>query len=507
MIMKTIYVLFISLLILSSSCSKFDDINTNPNAATTVTSSLLATPLLLNLTATGGTESGFIEDNCLAKQMIWFEFLHNYNYNNIGRASLSGYKKLLNGVKMVEVAEEEMKDSYNALFLFLKAYKIFYYSMRVGDVPYSEALLGEDGLLKPKYDSQKDVMLHVLDDLEKASALFATARDFEGDPLYRGNVKNWQKATDAFRLKVLMYLSKKESDADLKVKERFREIVKNGALFESNEDNLQLEFEDKVGQIYPYNRSVSNHYYWCTISTVVIDTLKSYNDYRLFYFAQPAETQLEKGISPDDPDAYVGLDPAADYYKIQKQYSAGNYSAMNLRYTDLPSGEPYTRLGYAEQNFILAEAVLRGWITGDPEEYYNKGIEASMQFIADNTPDEVKFHQGKVLTKSYIQSYLNSERIKLKGDFQNQLRQIITQKYLTYYMQYPFDAYFEYRRTGYPVLPINPETNLNVEKDKIPVRWMYPTREFDYNKENLEEAVERQYGSVDDNNKVMWILQ
>jgi hypothetical protein len=50
MIMKTIYVLFISLLILSSSCSKFDDINTNPNAATTVTSSLLATPLLLNLT-------------------------------------------------------------------------------------------------------------------------------------------------------------------------------------------------------------------------------------------------------------------------------------------------------------------------------------------------------------------------------------------------------------------------------------------------------------------------
>ena len=275
----------------------------------------------------------------------------------------------------------------------------------------------------------------------------------------------------------------------------------------SNEDNLQLEFEDKVGQIYPYNRSVSNHYYWCTISTVVIDTLKSYNDYRLFYFAQPAETQLEKGISPDDPDAYVGLDPAADYYKIQKQYSAGNYSAMNLRYTDLPSGEPYTRLGYAEQNFILAEAVLRGWITGDPEEYYNKGIEASMQFIADNTPDEVKFHQGKVLTKSYIQSYLNSERIKLKGDFQNQLRQIITQKYLTYYMQYPFDAYFEYRRTGYPVLPINPETNLNVEKDKIPVRWMYPTREFDYNKENLEEAVERQYGGIDDNNKVMWILQ
>lgn len=505
--MKTIYIYLVSLILLGTACNKFDDINTNPNVASNVVPSLLATPLLLDLTATGGTASGFIEDNCLAKQMIWFEFLHNYNYNNIGRASLGGYKKLLNGVKMVEAANAEMKNSYQALFLFLKAYKCFYYSMQVGDIPYSEALLGEEGVLKPKYDSQKEVMLQILADLENASKLFASAKNFDGDPLYGGNTKSWQKATDAFRLKVLMYLSKKENEADLKIKEHFSSIVQNGLLFETNEDNLQLTFTDKAGQIYPYNRSVSNHYYWCTISTVIIDTLKAYNDYRLFYFAQPAKTQLEKGIAPDSPDAYVGLDPSADYYKIQKQYSSGNYSAMNLRYTDLPSGEPYTRLGYAEQNFILAEAVLRGWISGDPTEYYNKGIEASMQFIVDNTPDDPQFHQGKSLTKSYIQTYLNSDAVKLRGSFDHKLNQIITQKYITYYMQYPYDAYYEYRRTGYPELPINPETNLNPEKDKIPVRWMYPTGEFDYNKENLESSVEQQYGGVDDINKRMWIVQ
>ena len=74
-------------------------------------------------------------------------------------------------------------------------------------------------------------------------------------------------------------------------------------------------------------------------------------------------------------------------------------------------------------------------------------------------------------------------------------------------MQHPFDAYYEYRRTGYPELPINPKTNRNTVKDKIPVRWMYSTWEYDFNRESVEEAVARQYGGLDDNNKLMWILQ
>ena len=72
--MKTLKYIFLSILFIAGyGCSAYDDINTNPNAATTVSSSLLATPLLLDLTATGGTGSGFISDNCLAKQMVWLE--------------------------------------------------------------------------------------------------------------------------------------------------------------------------------------------------------------------------------------------------------------------------------------------------------------------------------------------------------------------------------------------------------------------------------------------------
>ena len=56
-------------------------------------------------------------------------------------------------------------------------------------------------------------------------------------------------------------------------------------------------------------------------------------------------------------------------------------------------------------------------------------------------------------------------------------------------------------------MPINPNTNLNTEKDKIPTRWMYPEAEFSYNPDNANEAVQRQYNGSDDVNKLMWILQ
>lgn len=507
--MKTFRNIVVFLILFAgTSCDKFDDINTNPDAATDVSSSLLATPMILNLLTTVDGASGFIAGNCLAKQMVWMEALDGYNYNVLGRTSFADYKTIFNVVKMVEAAEPDKKDAYQALALFLKAYKLFYHTMMVGDIPYSEALAGDIGIIKPKYDTQEEVVQAVLDDLEKASGLFAVAKNFEGDPsLYSGNALLWKKATDAFRLKVLLYLSKKENHPGLKVKEQFNSIVQGGSLFASNAENLQTVFSNKAGQIYPFNRSVSSHYYYCTVSSVIIDTLKAYGDYRLYYFAQPAQPLLDKGIAQNDPDAFVGLDPTVDFGQLQSQYADGYFAAMNLRYTDHVTGEPYARLGYAEQNFILAEAVLRGWISGDAESYYNKGIEASMKFITDHTPDDPKYNYGMKITDDYIRSYLASDKVRLKGSFDDKLKQIICQKFLTYYIQYPYDAYYEYRRTGYPELPINPDTNRNTKKDRIPVRWMYPTWEFDYNKEHLEAAVTRQYNGLDDENELMWILK
>lgn len=505
---KLINSILVGSLLFATACTKnFDDLNTDPNSVETVTPAMLATTLLIDIMHYGNTGYGFISDNCLAKQMVWLESLADYNYNLLGRASLGGYKTLINANKMVELSDENNRAAYEALSLFVKSYKIFYYSMQVGDVPYTDALKGESGIIKPKYDTQEDVMINLVNDLEKSSSLFGQASDFEGDPILGGNVHKWKKVVDAFRLKMLLYLSKKESHSVLKVKERFAKIVAEGNLMESNEDNLQLVFSNKSGQIYPFNKSVSKHYMYSTISSTVVDSLKAYDDYRLFYFATPAKALIESGLKADDKNAYVGLDLTKDFSELQDQNADGKCCTLNARYTDWVTGEPYVRVGYAEQCFILAEAVLRGWIEGDVDYYYGKGIRAAMEFIAQNTPNDVMYHFGKPITDEYIDSYLVQDIIKLKGDFNDKLRKIITQKYLAYYMQYPMDAYFEYRRTGYPILPINPATNRNTDKNKIPVRWMYPIWEYDYNKESVEEAVKRQYNGLDDYNQLMWILK
>lgn len=132
---------------------------------------------------------------------------------------------------------EDDQNAYGGLAHFLKAYKLFYMSLEMGDIPYEEALQGETGLVKPKYNTQKEVMQFVLADLDKAYELFSQANDFTGDEMLGGNVEKWKKVTTALQLKVLMSLSLKESDPDLKIKERFASIFSSRLLMDSNDDN------------------------------------------------------------------------------------------------------------------------------------------------------------------------------------------------------------------------------------------------------------------------------
>lgn len=500
------YITVLLALLLLVSCDNFDDVNTDPDATTKSTPSLLATGLIMDILQTSGNKY-FVYDDMLCKFIAWGDGMEDSQYNILDRGSFGGYKILVNCDKMVSLATAKDKNAYEGLAHFIKAYKLFYISLDMGDIPYEEALQGESGLVKPKYNTQKEVMGLVLADLEKAYSFFESASDFGGDPILNGNVDKWMKVVSAFQLKVLMHLSKKEADADLQVKERFARIVSSSALMDSNDDNLQLVYSDKAKQIYPFHNTQTKHAGYTMLSSTVIDVFKATEDYRLFYYASPAAAKLKEGLSADDWDAYLGTDPSLPFPEVKKAFTLGNFSGLNPRYTELPAGEPLMRIGYAEQNFILAEAVLRGWIGGDAATYYKKGIKASMDFITTNTPDEELYHHGRQLTEQVKNAFLENPKIQLSGDKEKDIEKVLTQRYLASFLQHPYDPYYDYRRTGYPVLPINPETNQNPVHDKIPVRWMYPQSEYDYNKEHVEEAVQRQYGGVDDLNKEMWILQ
>lgn len=132
-----------------------------------------------------------------------------------------------------------------------------------------------------------------------------------------------------------------------------------------------------------------------------------------------------------------------------------------------------------------------------------------MDFVKDNTLNDEMYHHGRLITEEVITQLLANPTLQLTGDFEGDLKKIIEQKYIAGFMQLPYQSYYDYRRTGYPEFPINPESNNNSNApDKMPVRWTYPSGEFSYNKANVEAALQRQFGSTsDDINAVMWILK
>ncbi len=494
-------------LILFSACSNFEELNTNKDSATKVNSKLLATGAIMGIMQPAYGAS-FADTQFLPKYMGWGEGSRGSQYNDFGRVNFDNYVTLKNYQLMAELAEERDSEAYEALALFLKSFLLYNQTIAVGDIPYTEILKGKENLLTPEYDSQKDIFRFLIENLDLSVELFGKASGFEGDPIFDGDVNKWRKIVNAFELRLLINLSKKVSDTDLNVKQKFAQVYQRGILMEGNEDNLQLVFSSKSGQLYPFNVANNKHFDYPMLSNTFMDILKKHEDYRMFYFASPSKAKLNEGKAESDFDAYVGIEVSDPIEDIRAKYVAGEYCGFNKRYIYYEPGEPHIVIGYSEQNFILAEAALRGWISEEASQFYKEGIKAHFEFLNEHTPDDVTYHYGRKITTQIIDDYLQKPSVQLSGDFTNKLKMVMEQKYVAAFLQLDWQPYYDYRRTGYPVLPINPETNMNFkEPEKIPVRWLYPQVEFDYNKEQVQKALDNQYGGVDEVNKLMWILK
>ena len=159
---------------------------------------------------------------------------------------------------------------------------------------------------------------------------------------------------------------------------------------------------------------------------------------------------------------------------------------------------------FAEQQLILAEAVIKGWISGSAKTYYEAGVKAA---LSDVMSRNASYAHGMPITQAYIDGYFTGEA-EFKSSAPDQLKQIWLQRYILQFFQDSESSFFEYRRNKYPVFPINPESSLNENnKNAIPMRWLYPGSETNYNRENLIEALASQYEGYDEINKIMWILK
>lgn len=503
---------------LATGCKKFEDINRNPNKTDQVNSSNLATGMILSITRSDiSTQKSFMQPFLLGKYLTWGEGQENLQYNKLNRADLSRVTILRNIAPMEKYATSEgLKKSYQALGHFIRAWQFFMATMQVGDIPYTDAIKGEsENVLKPKYDTQKTVFLGILNELDQANQLFSEGANFDGDPIYGGKTDSWRRLTNSFELHVLMNLYKKTADADLKVIERFKDIVANRPLMRDFKDNFALAYNTTAGQNYPWsdvpagsgNSFVKSNY--TMLSNTLLAPLRTLKDRRLFYYAKPSPVKVTAGLSESDYNAYPGVEPSDAFSSLQTRRVGKDYADLNNRYVQLVNAEPVSVFSYWDLQFILAEASVRGWITGPgAQAYYAAGISSSMNFIAVNTPDMMDYHHNMKMDAAYISAFPASTGVVLSGTNEQQIGQIITQKYLANFLQgSKYSAWFENRRTGYPVFTLNNTTNLNSPTTQFPLRWLYPSNELDYNSANVSAAIQSQYGGNDDVNQMMWVLK
>ena len=473
---------------------------------------MLATDIILDMVKS----SYYWKNEFLVKRMFWGEQMDDEQYNRFGKADFSGVLKLTSAQKMVELSTEADKDGYTGLYYFMKGWYFWRATMDTGDIPYSEALNIEE-YVYPKYDEQKDVFKGILSDLALAEEHFSKAtKAFDGDPFYNGDPLKWRKATNVLRLKVLMSLQKRADDTpELNIKEQFAQIVNGGVLFSGNDDNLQVVYSDLETNRNPYHKEYTRSIETFAATNMIVDPMKEYKDKRLFYYLAPAQaltdpTYLPEGetlLQPSDWDAYRSVDVAGKYDIEMAKISARMHSRPNDVYRLSYTGVPSIRLGYADMNFLLAEAAERGWIQGSAKQYYDEGVRASFDFVRTTVPSQ--YNNGVEITDADIDMYLHGEKTAYNeaGTITDRLHQIWMQTYLAGYFHMSYDAYYDFRRTGYPAFPINPDTNLNTQNDKIPMRWLYPDSENNYNREQLKIALQRQWNGVDDVNNIMWLLK
>lgn len=505
---------YISLLMVVSlifgcySCDNFDDLNTNPDTTTKVPASMLCTNSILRITKFSGDAKAYIATNALSKYVAYAsEGQMAEQYDKLGAGSFGYYAAWPNMDDMVKYAAGgPYQNAYIGVSHFLRAYMLYQMTMSMGDIPDSEAGKADsDGNYRPKYDAQESVFISILNHLDEANKAFGSGGtdNFSGDPVYNGSCAQWQKATNAFALKVLMTLSRKEGVNTLNIKQRFADIVNTDLIMKSNSDNFITKYADETGKFHPlYNGSKFTLN--TMLSNTLVEPLKALNDYRLFYYGEPSKVKIDGGMLATDMNAYVGVDVEIPYNEVNNIFNSKDYSQINNRYHLEKAPEPLVLIGYAEQQLILAEAVIRGWIGGSAEEYYKSGVKAALSFVKDAG---ATYAHGSPITDAYIDNYFTGEAA-FKSAERDRLEQIWLQRYLLHFMQDATSSYYEYRRTTYPAFPSDPATSLNENKrGAIPLRWLYPSGETTTNRDNLDAALKSQYDGYDDINKQMWLLK
>lgn len=354
---------------------------------------------------------------------------------------------------IMDKGEDQDIPHYTGIAKILMAINLGIATTFWGDVPYSEAFYGQDGL-QPAYDTQAEIYASIQRLLDEAIAeLNQDAGELTpgaDDLIYGGLRAFWIGTARALKARYYMHLTRRGAE---EAATNALDALKGGTI-SGNSFQAEFPFGDIENEANP-----------------------------IAYFGQVRPNQI--GINPfllnlletkNDPrkDLYTVADKGNNvlYVEEEDQLYWGRFNS------------PMPLISYSELLFIRAEANLRLGNLSAAQANLDDAVRKNMEVMGID--DSV--------ASLYLTSYTGLGALP---DDEARLRRIIEEKYIAMFGQGTLEAWVDYRRTGYPVLTPAPDASESFNPSKvIPRRYLYPISERNSNKANVEAAIARQGGHL-----------
>ena len=461
--MKKLSIIIVLPLLLTVSCRRnLTDINEDPKKPSIVSSNTLFTNaqrVLVNTTTSSSVNLNIFR---LITQ-YWTEttYTDESNYDLNTRAIPRGvwnalYRDVLQDFKRAkaliptDVLDKKRQVNELAQIEIMDVYTWYYLVTTYGNIPYTQSLDIENPF--PKYDDAGTIYNDLLTRLDAAiGKLDANADDFGGaDVIYGGdeeaNIPQWKKFANSLKLKMGITIA--DNDA-AKAKTTVESAVAAG-VFTSNDDNALYSYTSNPPNTNPvWVDLVQSGRKDFVATNTFIDQLTTLNDPRLSLY-----------VTKDAAGGYSGGKPGAS-----NNYATFSKPSGKLTRADFPGD----LLDYSEVEFLLAEAAARGFsVGGTAATHYNNAITASIRFWGGSATDAA--------------TYLAQASVNYATATGTYKQKIGLQKWIALYNR-GYDAWIEWRRFDYPVLPA-PDAPLTA----TPVRYTYSVDEQNLNKNNYDAA-------------------
>ncbi|MCB0686617.1 MAG: SusD/RagB family nutrient-binding outer membrane lipoprotein [Saprospiraceae bacterium] len=479
-------------MLLMASCDKgFDELNTNPVRLTSINPVF---QLNASIISSAYGYNNLTYETTIVRQMItpFVGVGTGGNLNQDNRSATQGnwqdgyrnmVKNLVGGISHADPSRTNLL----SMLRIWKAHTFMVLTDTYGDIPYTEA--GQaflEGYGFPAYDSQESIYRDILNELATASAALDPSKDkVDQDIMYGGDIDQWKKLGYSLLLRAAMRLTK----VDPGQAQQYAAQAIAGGLMESNEDNALVrhnaDYRNDVGT--NVNGGQAPFYY---LDKEFVDFLKAKGDPRLTsiavrYVGASSEGGQKEENADRTFDAQIGMPQGYDNSSIPPVVEADglvslyDYSQMDRTRFGNPEAPSYL-VTYSLTLLLKAEAIVRGWASGDAAAEYAKAIEAHMQQCAE-------WPGNTTVAQEDIDAFIAANPLEAGKE----LQQINEQYWVSSYLIGP-ETWANFRRSGYPVVAPNKYPGSDLKTEDFIRRLTYPDSEQTVNKTNLDAAVARQ---------------